>query len=245
MRLLIVALLLLSISSFAQKKKEKEESLLKENAEWFEGTIMLTDGTELKGLLKYTDQNGVLSFQDGTNSKVLTATRVVGFEFFDESLQKQRVFYTLAHEDSQTNVVRPLFFEVVREYSSFAILSKTDPVDVEQKLSKNPMAYSPNAINLTSNRRLVVSQEETIYLMNAQGEIKPYFKMVNEENKGLLATGDVKTKNKMVDDDLLIEFVTEPIYEKLKTFAKQNNLTFKRKEDFLKILDHYDSIRSK
>jgi hypothetical protein len=138
-----------------------------------------------------------------------------------------------------------LFFEVVREYSSFAILSKTDPVDVEQKLSKNPMAYSPNAINLTSNRRLVVSQEETIYLMNAQGEIKPYFKMVNEENKGLLATGDVKTKNKMVDDDLLIEFVTEPIYEKLKTFAKQNNLTFKRKEDFLKILDHYDSIRSK
>jgi hypothetical protein len=61
----------------------------------------------------------------------------------------------------------------------------------------------------------------------------------------LLATGDVKTKNKMVDDDLLIEFVTEPIYEKLKTFAKQNNLTFKRKEDFLKILDHYDSIRSK
>ena len=243
MRLTVVVLLLLSISSFAQKKKKKEEPLLKENAEWFEGTIMLTDGSELKGLVKYTDQNGVLSFQDGTNSKVLTATRVVGFEFFDESLQKQRVFYTFPYEDSETNVVRPLFFEVVREYSSFAILSKTDPVDVEQKVSRNPMSYSPNATALTTNRRLVVSQEETIYLMNAQGEIKPYFKIVNEESTGMLASGDVKTKNKMVDDDLLIEFVTEPVYEKLRTFAKQNNLSFKRKDDFLKILDYYDSIR--
>ena len=188
MRLLVVALLLLSINSFAQKKKKKDDPLLKEDAEWFEGTIMLTDGSELKGLVKYTDQSGVLSFQDGANSKVLTSPRVVGFEFFDESLQKQRIFYTFQYEDSETNVVRPLFFEVVREYSSFAILSKTDPVDVEQRMSRNPLAYSPNAIKLTSNRRLVVSQEETIYLMNAEGQIKPYFKIVNEENTGLLAS---------------------------------------------------------
>ena len=114
----VISILLLSAlaSSTAAQKKEKDEKLLSDNAEWFEGSILLSDGTELKGVVKYNDRNGILSFQDGDDPRVFTPQRVSAFEFFDERLQQQRVFYTFTYEDAETSIDRPLFFEVLKEY---------------------------------------------------------------------------------------------------------------------------------
>jgi hypothetical protein len=244
-------LIFFSFNLAAQKKKEKKEAkLLTEQAEWFEGSIMLTDGSELKGLVKYNNRNGVLSYQDGIESKVFTPVRVVGFEFFDESLQKQRVFYTFNFEDSETNIERPLFFEVLKEYKTFAVLTKSDRIDVGQKVDNsrwatfNPVTgnYDP-MLGSGGSSRLVVSQTETIYLMKETGEIKPYFKVVKTEDgeKSFVLVGnDTKTKNKMIDRDLLNEFIPSPEYEKLIQYAETNNLKFKKKEDFMEILKYYD-----
>src|SRR5688572_1529615 len=208
MRSIVVVLLLVNISLFAQKKKKVEEPLLKETAEWFEGSILLNDGVELKGLVKYNDNNGVLSFQDGTDSRVFTSSRVAGFEFFDASHQKQRIFYSFPYEDSHTGVERPLFFELIRDYKTFAVLSRLEQLDIGQE------SYStPQQMGWGTNTRLVVSQTETIFLMTAKGEIKPYLKNVNKEDDKInLATGkDIKTTHKMMDEDLLLEFIKEPL----------------------------------
>lgn len=216
---------------------------------------MLTDGNELKGLVKYNDRNGVLSYQDGTDTRVLTPLRVAAFEFFDESTQKQRIFYSLTYEDSETNVERPLFFEVLKEYKTFAILSKADRLEVDQKNVPSP--YNNNNLNPVTGAvgpwpnnevRLVVSQTETIYIMKSTGEINPYFKVVNTQDgsKSLIVAGrDTKTKNKMIDRDLLEEFIAPSDYEKISQYADANNLSFKKKDEFLKILDYYDEITGK
>jgi hypothetical protein len=47
----------------------------------------------------------------------------------------------------------------------------------------------------------------------------------------------------MFDEDLLAEYVTGPVYDDLQRYAKENNLKFKRKEDFMKIVAYYDSLR--
>lgn len=243
MRSIVVVLLLAHFSLFGQKKKMAEDVLVNEKAEWFEGSILLNDGSQLTGLIKYDDNSAVLSFQDGTSSKVFTSSRVATFQFFDEAMQKQRVFYAFPYEDPKTMAMRPQFFEVIREYDSFAILGKTDPVDVDRKMSKNPLVYtSPDGTGIMSSTRLVVSQVETIYLMNTEGDIKPYFKTVNEDKSGIqLSDG---TSHKMIDDEVIQEFIPEPTLKKLKTFAKENNLKFSRKEDFLQILDYYDTIKN-
>jgi hypothetical protein len=242
MRSIVVLLLLLNVTVFAQKKKKVEETLLREDAEWFEGSILLTDGTELQGLVKYNDNTGVLSFQDGADSKVFTSSRVAGFEFFDESLQKQRIFYTFEYEDARTSINRPLFFELVRDYKSFAILSRLEQLDLEEKAYTT---YQPNGIGIpnNTNTRLVVSQTETIFLMSSDGEIMPYFKIVKKEDDNFFLGNDIKATNKMMDEDLLSQFVGESKYKKLEDYAKQNGLKFKQKDDFLKILEYYDTIR--
>ena len=242
-------LLLFYFNLFSQKKetveKKKTEELLlfSDHSEWFEGSIMLSNGDELKGLVKYNSSTGILSYQDGSESRVFTPLKVSGFEFFDESLQVQRIFYTLKYEDSETNVMRPLFFEVLREYKTFAILSKSDRLDVGQQANpswSNNTTYGKNTI-------LVISQTETVYIMNANGDIKPYFMIVNSEDgrKSLVSGKDVKTENKMLDRDLLEEFIPAIDYQKLKKYSKENNLNFKIKQDFMKILTYYDRMISK
>jgi hypothetical protein len=73
---IIVAFLLLhSFHLTAQKNKKEDAHLLTDNIEWFEGSIMLNTGEELKGLVKYNDRNGVLSYQNGNDSRVFTALR--------------------------------------------------------------------------------------------------------------------------------------------------------------------------
>ena len=115
-RFIVVALLFISMGSFARKRKMAEDVLVNEKIEWFEGSILLNDGSLLKGLIKYDDNSAILSFQDGMSSKVFTSSRVATFQFFDEAMQKQRVFYAFPYEDPKTMAMRPLFFEVIREY---------------------------------------------------------------------------------------------------------------------------------
>jgi hypothetical protein len=83
--------------------------------------------------------------------------------------------------------------------------------------------------------------------MKETGEIKPYFKVKQSEDgyKSLFTGNDTKTKNKMIDRDLLEEFISVSDYEKLIRYAKDNNLNFKIKNDFLKILSYYDEIVGK
>lgn len=249
-----VFLLLFSLDLVAQKNKKQEEHLLTDNTEFFEGSIMLNTGEELKGLIKYNDRNGVLSYENGNDSRVFTAMRVSAFEFFDESVQKQRVFYTFKYEDSETNVERPQFFEMLRDYETFAILSRTDRIIVEEKIQAgssgfnpftgtyNPTMASPNAV------KLIVSQTETIYVINSAGEIKPYFKFTNVEDgkKSWGANGrDTKTKHRMIDSTLLLDYMTAEQHLKLLEYADANDLDFSVKEDFIKVLDYYDALIGK
>ena len=100
------------------------QSALPLSIEWSSGSAMTNDGTELKGLLKYNDKSGLLFYENRNDTKTLTARKVVGFEFFDEKLGKQRVFYSFPYEDSKNNIKRPLFFEAIKEFERFAVLSK-------------------------------------------------------------------------------------------------------------------------
>ncbi|HEY3405896.1 MAG TPA: hypothetical protein VGK59_21070 [Ohtaekwangia sp.] len=243
--LLIILIITISIdSTYGQAKKDKTIELLSDNQGWYEGSIMLSDGEELKGLVKYNDRNGVLAMHNGVDSRPFSARNVIAFEFFDESLQIQRLFYTLEYEDPITNVKRPQYFEVLRDYKTFVILIKADPIEVSEKAKHS---FLGDTYNNPANAKvtLEVSQTETVYILNEKGDIMPYFQVINIEDgdKSFLAIDNSRTKNKMVDKDLLAEYVTTPVFEKLESYAKENDLKFKRKQDFLKILTYYDSIR--
>lgn len=248
---LVIILFFLLRSAMGQVFTREEIELLKESEGWSEGSINLMDGTELEGLVKYNDREGFLSYQDGENKKVFTANSVGGFRFFDEIQRRHRVFYTLDYEDSK-NIKRPLFFEVVREYKDFAILSRAEPIEIYQKplnLYGTTPVNSPVTQNNTIGRytRLEVSQVETIFIMDSNGAVRPYIEVKMKEDgvKSLTTKKDRKTKTKVIDSDLLAQYVTQPVYDELKKYAEENDLKFNRRDDFMKLLEYYDQLAEK
>lgn len=224
------------------QKKQKSEDLFVEGEEWYEGSILLSGGEELKGIVRYNDRTGVLSFQDGVETRVFTPRSVTAFELFDESVQRQRQFYTLDYEDSETNVERPLFFELVRDYKTFSVWIKTgrltrDTRAVVRQTRQSWIQY------VDPDPGVGFSQVETIYLMGSAMKPEPYIEVTNIETVGKTSLHDMKgTSSKYVDRDLLEEYVSEPVFERLVGYAKENKLKFHRKDDFFRILDYYAEI---
>lgn len=229
-----------------QEEKSPKMELLNNRTEWSEGSILLEDNTELKGMVKYNDHEGILSYNDGDNTRAFGPRSVLGFEFFDESKQRQRIFYTLDYESPEDNVRKPLFFELLREFKNFSVLVKYDPIQTERKavMWLNPHDNAMSTLNPASERivkQTVVSQIETVYLMGMDGEIEAYFKNKVEQNgmRSVFTGKDDRVKSKVLDRDLLEKYVGPELYAKLTAYAEEHDLKFKTQDDLLKILDHH------
>jgi hypothetical protein len=236
-------ILFISIASFGQREKKNDkgkEKLLSMREEWFEGSIMTNDGEELKGLVWYNDNNGVLSFRDGDRARVFTARSVSGFEFFDENTDKQRLFYSIEYDDPDyQGGLRPYFFEVIKDFKTFAVLAKANPVETQVKSSGGYLTPTPGLMSPVNSSYTEVSQTETIFFLNSKGKIEPYLKVIKKDFIGRSFWDESKEKNKLVEPSLLAEYISKPVYEQLESYAKTNGLKFRNKEDFLQILDYY------
>lgn len=214
-----------------------------ENIEWSEGKIVMTKGVTLTGVLRYNSKSGLLSFNDGDESKALTPRSVVSFEYFDAIKQTQRKFYSIDVEDSK-GIRRPQFFEIIKECITFAVISTQNPVELKKKQAWDPIYANTfgEDFNQKYRSKTVASQIEILYLIDNEGDINPYLIITNEESPRSF-TNDTKskTKTKIVGDDYLKK-LTDPHYSDLKAYAKEFKLDFGKKEELIRILDHYDQL---
>lgn len=221
------------------------ENLIIPGPEWYQGSILLNNGNELKGLVKYNDKMEVLSFENGRHSKSFTSRNVAGFEFFDEVEHRQRVYYAVPFEDRRNNIERPLFFEVILDLKDFALISKIDPIKFEKREFSTPQIYNPATGTFSAGRyygrQTNISQIETLFIMTPNGDVYPYLKITEKEIDATIFDRS-KTQNRILDEDALRKF-TSPYYNELLTYAKNNSLSFKEKDDVIKILQHYAKLR--
>ena len=225
----ILALYALPYNSLAQKKTRALLKSVMKDTLWNEGNILLTGGRELKGLLKYNGDTGVVSYLSDQGSESFIARNVIRFEFYDKVKEKKRSFYTLPYKEPPAKIEQPFFFELLKEFETFAILSKPETIAIEEKALYNSQG---NIIN----RWTEVSQSDIIYFMKKTGEIEPFIILteIDSENWD-------KEKHRMLDKELLEKY-TKPYYDRLKTFIKQNHLKLKRREDFFKVISYYEEL---
>jgi len=223
----------------AQEKKKLRDEIFSESIPWHEGSMMLSDGTELKGLLKYNDKTGILNYQNGNDSRSLLPRSLVAFEYYDEAIARQRVFYSLEEKDPEAEVKRFYIFEVMKEFRDFAVLSKSERLEIRQK--QNPGWVDANNVT-TQSVRIEYEQTETIYFMTREGKLQPYLQIVEKDiDDGWFDWS--RTKNKFVKEEAFAEF-TGSAWQKLVEFASEKKLSFKRKKDILQVLAYYETIVS-
>ena len=229
----IVIMLLYAGCCYGQKSKNP---LLQTDADWKEGTITLNNGTQLEGVVKYDDKTGLITFNNGTVSKAMTARNLLGFEYFDPIVNSQRTYYCLEIPGEAGNATTTIF-EVVRLFESFAVLSRIEPVEFEKKVRANAYPYN-QPIGGTS-QYIKISQRETIWFLPADGEPTLYLEYIIRETEGQLV--DLSHDKKKIQDKDIFKKCTGSVYPAIEQYAKVNDLSFKRKEDLLKMLDFYES----
>jgi hypothetical protein len=212
------------------------------DVEWSEGTVTLTGGQVLKGLVKYNSKTGLLKFESGKESKALNPRSVSQFEYFDEVQQVQRKFYSIEAEDNK-GIKRPQFFEILKELKNFAVVYTQNLMELKHKPSWG-LGSSDFFGNQNTNQKLRASQTEIIFLIGSDFELYPYMTIIYEETSRDFAEGSKsKSKAKIVGEDFLKNLTGEH-YPTLKAYAKTHKLKFDDRNDFLRIMDHYDQLTS-
>lgn len=223
--------------------------------EWSEGAITLTSGETLKGLVKLNTKTGLLAYENGTTSKSFTPRNVLMFSYFDEVLKQKRSFIAVTYKSEPTNKKKgkgsvsengiPQFYEILIECKNFALLSSTGRMNLRttdgSAYSGVPASNMPIPTPVFSNGPTTTySQTETLLIFDADGNITPLLDITSSETDGTFFDTS-KTKSKKLDNSA-IEKYTAPHFEKLEEYANAQKLSFKRKDDLIKILDYYKLI---
>ena len=231
-----------SIVSYCQEKKFEE---LQTDNEWSQGSVMMNDGSELKGLVRFDDRLGILGYQNGDVSRSFTPRNIMAFEFIDGITQKQRVYYSVEYDDPKTNAKRPLFFEVLKDFKAFAVLSKVDPIEIKERTSGGGgMAVNGIVAVGPTVHTTTIRQTETVYFMNQDGLLEPYIRVVHKVVDTDILYDTDKTKKKALDRDLMEKYFTAEENAAIKKFCKEHDLDFRVKEDLIKILDFCAELRN-
>lgn len=212
-----------------------------DDIEWSEGTVTLTSNQVLKGLVKYDSKTGLLKFEGGKESKVLTARGVTQFQYLDEVRNTQRKFYSIEAEDSK-GIVRPQFFEILKELKNFAVIYSQNPMELKQKPNWGLGSGDFFGNTQKKSQKIRALQKEIIFLIDTEGELYPYMVMTYEEKpRDFIEGSKSKFKTKMVGKDFL-KNLTGNYYQVLEDYAKDYKLNFDDREDLLRILDHYEQL---
>jgi hypothetical protein len=205
-------------------------------AEWTNGSLITSDDEELSGKLRYDDLQCILFYRDGKTEKTFSARQVKMFRLNDSLKRSDRLFYALEFEDRKFNIKRPLFFELIREFKAFAVLSKVDPVEFNELPGKPRGSQN---LAKESNGVIRVEQFETICFMSSAGLIEPYLELEIIIKNGVFAER-VRNKETILNDALFEKYFGEGATAKIMTYVKHNGLQMSNKEDFLNILNYYE-----
>lgn len=238
--LFLILIVFFSLSNIALAQRKKS-AILKYDASFYDGTVLLTDGTELEGKITFNDNEGIVSLVKEDDSKSFTSRDIVKFEFYNQELGRYKTFYSLEYSDPETGVKDYEFFEVLKELDSFAVLAKIDRIKtVVRSGLASPYLSGMPASTTMSRRSNKVIQTQTVFFVSDKGDFEPYLKITEKELQGNLLDWDEKHTHYI--NGTLFEKYTGRHFKELATYAKEKGLSFKRKTDIILILDKYEEI---
>lgn len=229
--------------------------------EWNEGSVTLTDGTVLTGLLKLNTKTGLLGYENGATSKSFTARNVLGFSYFDAVQLKERRFLSISNrdtkpkDDSNLAVMKkdrqqtrqelaiPKFYEILVECKTFALVSTVGRLIIKQSSGdynnqqtpgstlQLPVPYTGASTTYSSNEDLLVLSED--------GTLETVLEITSTEvDRQVFDSKKVKGK---VEESVIGKY-TAPHYGEVVKYARERELKFKNREDLIQIFEYYKSL---
>jgi hypothetical protein len=241
---LVAVGLLISCIAFGQTNDEIKS--LQYDTSQYSGLVVLPDKTKLKGYLVFNDNEGIVTLTNNAGQRSFNAKNIQSFEYYDLERQAKKSFYALEFYDTEARMPAVDFFEVLKEFESFAVLVRVHRLEAATKASAtfgNPLTPGIGRSFVQTNNEPTrnIFQSRTVYFVDKDGNFQPYSRVTVRENPDDLILRN--TKNSDILNGGLIEKYTNLHYAHLKKFAKAHKLKFNREDDLLAILNEYETVR--
>jgi hypothetical protein len=231
-----------------------------DDIEWNEGTVTLTDGTKITGMLKLNTKTGLLAYENGATSRSFSPRNVLTFSYFDAAEKRQRNFLSVSYKRSkpkkdglltamQTDRQKtnsemgvPQFFEILVDCKTFALVTNIGRLSIRQVTGSyvtQPANGSIPATSAYTPPSTTYSQNEIILILSEDGTTDVVLDITYTEVDRLIFDSK-NSKGKL--DEAVIETYTAPFYKQLREYAKENSLKFKDRDDLIRIFEYYKTI---
>lgn len=225
-----------------------------DDVEWSEGTVTLTDGKVLSGLLRLNTKTGILGYESGATSKSFTPRNVLGFSYFDEQQQRERKFLSIAYSDTKPKddgtfavlkkdrqktkqeLAVPKFFEILVEYKTFALVSTIGRLTIKQKGGNHSTDVTMGSYGSPST---TYSNNEDLLILAEDGTFEIVLEVTTTEVDRTMLDNK-KTKGKV--EEIVIEKYTAPYYDEIVAYARERKLKFKDRDDLIQIFEYYKTL---
>ncbi len=216
------------------------------DTKWYEGSVVLSDGTELTGLIRNNEKGGVISYKEKANEKTFESFRaasILSLEYFDIDRGIARKFYSLSTTNANDGIEDIFLFEILREFEHFAVLSllgKTTGHETKEIIV--PMiGVGGLPTPSTIPGKEIFMQTEEIYFMNEDGKRELY--MLIEHRDVDASIYKYKTdKGKVDDPSLPSRYMSNSEWTEVTNYVKRINLKVDNKEKLLTLLDYYATL---
>lgn len=157
---------LLLLHSFSSLSQTRRSAILRYDTASRQGTVRLTDGTELAGRVVYNDNDGIFTLFDGEASQSFASRSIIQAGFYDPASGRDRLFYSLEYDDPDTGLSDNEFLEVLKELDSFVVLVRIGRLET---VARKPLLMPRTSPMLVERSRLQSRQTQTIFFLSEQG----------------------------------------------------------------------------
>lgn len=203
------------------------------NTKWCEGIMVLNNNTELKGYIKHNDKLSLIKFKKNLDEEEVSfaESSIITMEYFDPGQSRHRKFAAFRVKVEEAGWTGNVFFEIMFEFESFAVLSKREPV--------NPAIRARNNNYSTSYVKVGYEQFERICLIGTDGKAEVLL-IANEFERDRWSSSSSKIKH-YFKKALLVKHMG-PKWELVNTYVKKNKLRLKEKKDLMLALEYYHRL---
>jgi hypothetical protein len=204
---------------------------------WHDGMMLLNDESQLKGLIRYNDKMGVVSFKQKPEDEEesFTTKRILAMDYFDSDQIKYRKFASFHVMIEDAGKEESQLLEIIMEFKEFAVLAKQESV-IPAIRQRNNNYYT---YGTTSYAKVGYEQFEKIYFVKPDGKAEVVL-MVNEFEKDKSSPFSAKTKP-YFKEKLLTKYLGAK-WDQVNTYRRENKLNLTKKADLLTAMNYFGEL---
>ena len=200
------------------------------NTKWRSGSIVLDDNSVLKGLIQFNDKLGMIKFKKTPDAaeESFVETSVSAMQFYDEDMARWRNFAVFNIDEEQSGRQYALLFEVLMEFSHFALLARVERVNIGIRTRYDPIFGG------TYTARVGHEQFEHLCLANEAGKATVVLSVSEFERDKLSLASKLSP---FLDRRALEEYLGDD-WDQFRALVKSQKLNLRKRDDFVRAFEY-------